>query len=160
MIYLFSFTFVHLDSYPWWPAVVHTSTSPSIPRNIYNAWLKKCIKRNTQQLFIVQFYDKQESWWVTLSFLIDWIGLGCPDFCNDSRQSVLINKLALLGEDLSNFFTRVIFFLFWWTYSHLELDEENLNSSAKQKWKPSASKQQCREAYELRWYFCHHWCWK
>ena len=31
----------------------------------------------------------------------------------------------------------------------LELDEENLTSGAKQKWKPSASKQQCREAYEF-----------
>jgi len=93
------------DSYPWWPAVVHTSTSPSIPRNIYQAWLNKTAKRNIQ-LFIVQFYDKQESW-----------------------QSVPINKLELLGEDL-------------------KLDEENLTSVAKQKWKPSASKQQCREAYE------------
>ena len=31
----------------------------------------------------------------------------------------------------------------------LELDNENLNSAAKQKWKPSASKQQCLEAYEF-----------
>jgi len=93
------------DSYPWWPAVVHTPTSPNVPRNIYQAWLNKTAKRNTQ-LFIVQFYDKQESW-----------------------QSVAINKLELLGEDP-------------------QLDEENLTLGAKQKWKPSASKQQCREAYQ------------
>jgi len=85
--------------------VVHTPTSSNIPRNIYQAWLDKTAKRNIQ-LFIVQFYDKQNSW-----------------------QSVPINKLDLLGEDL-------------------QLDAENLNSSAKQKWKPSASKQQCLEAYD------------
>ena len=30
-----------------------------------------------------------------------------------------------------------------------ELDEENLSSSVKQKWKPSASKVQCLEAYKF-----------
>ena len=52
-----------LDSYFWWPAVVHTPTSSNIPRNIYQAWLDKTAKWNIQ-LFIVQFYDKQNSWWV------------------------------------------------------------------------------------------------
>lgn len=50
-----------LDSFPWWPAVVHPPTSPNVPRNIYQAWQDKTARRNIQ-LFIVQFYDKQESW--------------------------------------------------------------------------------------------------
>ena len=82
-----------------------------------------------------------------ISYLYDIDGL--TDLLR-SRQSVPINKLELLGEDPSkrpllmiSFFVLISLFL-------LELDDENLNSGAKQKWKPSASKQQCREAYELR----------
>ena len=55
------FEFVAIDSFPWWPAVVHTPTSPNVPLNIYQAWQEKTTKRN-KELFIVQFYDKQESW--------------------------------------------------------------------------------------------------
>ena len=48
-------------------------------------------------------------------------------------------------------FTSVFLFLFLLSdpLFLLELDNENLNSAAKQKWKPSASKQQCLEAYEF-----------
>ena len=127
--------------------MVHTPTSPSIPRNIYQAWLNKTAKRNIQ-LFIVQFYDKQESWLSLLSFLLyRWVGS-----LFTSRQSVPFNKLELLGEDPSKrlchsgFF---FFFLFLIPYHPLELDKENLSSGAKQKWKASASKQQCQEAYEF-----------
>ena len=47
------------------------------------------------------------------------------------------------------FTTRDFFFFCSDPLFPLELDEENLTSNAKQKWKPSASKQQCREAYEF-----------
>ncbi|KAH9479291.1 Peregrin [Psilocybe cubensis] len=95
-----------VDSYPWWPAVVHSDTNSEVPGNILQAHKEKRMKRKIK-LFIVQYYDKQASW-----------------------QSVPRDKLQLLGEDKN-------------------IDEEMLSSNAKQKWKTSASKQQCREAYEM-----------
>ncbi|KAF8159256.1 hypothetical protein B0H34DRAFT_702732 [Crassisporium funariophilum] len=92
------------DSFPWWPAVVHSDDSTDVPGNILQAHKEKRQKRKLK-LYIVQFYDKQESW-----------------------QSVPRDKLQLLGEDNA-------------------LDERYLDSSPIQKWKASASKQQCREAY-------------
>ena len=50
-------------------------------------------------------------------------------------------------------FLSVFHFVLIYLFIALELDQENLNSSAKQKWKPSASKQQCREAYRFVYTF-------
>ncbi|PPQ79825.1 LOW QUALITY PROTEIN: hypothetical protein CVT25_002979 [Psilocybe cyanescens] len=94
-----------VESYPWWPAVVHADTNPEVPGNILQVHKEKRLKRKIK-LYIVQYYDKQASW-----------------------QSVARDKLQLLGEDK-------------------KIDEEMLSSNPKQKWKTSASKQQCREAYE------------
>ncbi|KAF9483021.1 hypothetical protein BDN70DRAFT_358633 [Pholiota conissans] len=94
------------ESFPWWPAVVHADNSPQVPRNILAAAKEKRQKRKVK-LYIVQYYDKQNSW-----------------------QSVPRDKLQELGENK-------------------KLDEEMLTSSQKQKWKTSASKQQCREAYRI-----------
>ncbi|KJA22748.1 hypothetical protein HYPSUDRAFT_185810 [Hypholoma sublateritium FD-334 SS-4] len=94
------------DSFPWWPAVVHSDSDPLVPRNILAAAKEKRLKRKVK-LYIVQFYDKQNSW-----------------------QSVAKDRLQELGEDQ-------------------KLDQELLNSNQKQKWKTSASKLQCREAYRL-----------
>ena len=129
--------------------MVHTPTSPSIPRNIYQAWLNKTAKRNIQ-LFIVQFYDKQESWLSSLCFLlID----GLAHFLHQGKVSHLINWSYWARIQVSAFyhsgFLLFFIFLFLIPYHPLELDKENLSSGAKQKWKASASKQQCQEAYEF-----------
>jgi len=60
------------------------------------------------------------------------------------RQSVTRDKLMLLGEDSSkHFFSTLGLNL---TYV-AELDQELLGISPKQKWKASASKSDCRDAY-------------
>lgn len=56
------------DSFPWWPAVVHSDSDPLVPRNILAAAKEKRLKRRVK-LYIVQFYDKQNSWCVASASL-------------------------------------------------------------------------------------------
>ncbi|KAF9528917.1 hypothetical protein CPB83DRAFT_853421 [Crepidotus variabilis] len=94
------------ESYPWWPAVVYSESNAQVPKNIMEAHKQKKIRRKIK-LFIVQYYDKQNSW-----------------------QSVGRDKLLLLGDDEA-------------------LDQEMLGTTPKQKWKASASRDDCRDAYRL-----------
>ena len=54
------------ESYPWWPAVVFKDDNPVIPSNVLSAHTQKRQKRKIK-LYIVQFYDKQQSWFVHVS---------------------------------------------------------------------------------------------
>lgn len=123
--------------------MVHADSSPDVPGNILMQHKQKRLKRKIK-LYIVQYYDKQSSWLVIPSFSSR---LDDPTYC-------FVGK-AFLGTNF-NYSARIkvsTFFLFSFSYRMFipfstELDEEMLTSKEKQKWKPSASKQQCREAYE------------
>lgn len=50
-----------IESFPWWPAVVFSETSPEVPKKVLEAYKLKKQKRKIK-LYIVQFYDKLDSW--------------------------------------------------------------------------------------------------
>ncbi|CAA7265243.1 unnamed protein product [Cyclocybe aegerita] len=110
------------ESFPWWPAVVYANENDAVPQNILEAHRIKRQKRKIK-LFIVQFYDKQKSWFVVRHFLLG-VGLKTP--------ASLHSLYPLFSAKPS---------------SHLELDQQMLSStSTLQKWKTPASKKECREA--------------
>ena len=74
---------------------------------------------------------------------------GLADLLHQGKVSHSINWSYWARIEVSAFITCDLIFFVSDPLFSLELDDENLNSSTKQKWKPSASKQQCQEAYEF-----------
>ncbi|KAF6753376.1 bromodomain and PHD finger-containing protein 3 [Ephemerocybe angulata] len=63
------------DSYPWWPAVIFDADHPDVPTKVLNGYKELRLRRKIK-LYIVRFYDRNQSW-----------------------QFLARDKLQLLGED-------------------------------------------------------------
>lgn len=133
------------ESFPWWPSVIYDEDHHGIPLTVLQDFKKERLKRKTK-MYMVQFFDKNNSWSVGLVFFWSWRS------CTRSRSCVPRDKILMLKEDDGQW---ILVPLQWSTNWRcvlwcVELDEEMLATSGpRQKWKTATLRSQCREAYRF-----------